>query len=111
MEKSSPHPTVGLYLGVFVALLLLLGVTVWVAELDFGRWNFPIAAGIATIKAVLIMLFFMQVRYSTPLTRLVAVAAILWLAILFGITMSDYMTRPTGQMQWQQPDDTQFGPR
>ena len=92
-STAAPHPTIGLYLTVFVVLLVLLVITVVAAEVDLGRLNFPLAAAIATLKAVLIMLYFMHVRYSKPLTWLVAGAGAFWLAILFGLTFSDYLTR------------------
>ncbi len=94
------HPTTAIYVAVFIALLALLAITVGIAEVDFGSANFPIAAAIATAKAVLIMLYFMHVRYSQPLTWLVACAGFFWLAILFSITMADFVTRsyvPLGQ--------------
>jgi cytochrome c oxidase subunit 4 len=87
------HPTVGVYIAVFAALMVLLIATVYVAEIDFGRWNFLIAAGIASVKAALIMLIFMHVRYSPALIWLFSFAGFLWLAILFALTLSDYFTR------------------
>jgi cytochrome c oxidase subunit 4 len=87
------HPTRGTYIAVFISLMVLLGVTVLVAEVELGRWNFLAAAVIASIKALLIILFFMHVRYSPPLTWLVSAAGFFWLAILFGLTMADYLTR------------------
>jgi cytochrome c oxidase subunit 4 len=98
------HPTVAVYLSVFVVLLVLLVATVLAAEMEFsfggkghsagiGTLNFVVAAAIASVKAVLIILFFMHVRYSTPLTWLVAGAGFFWLAILFGLTLADYFTR------------------
>jgi cytochrome c oxidase subunit 4 len=92
-STAAPHPTIGLYYAVFAALLVLLVITVAAAEVDLGRLNFPLAAAIATVKAVLIMLYFMHVRYSKPLTWLFAGAGAFWLAILFGLTFSDYLTR------------------
>ena len=89
----SHHPTFGVYLAVFVALLLLLVATVVVAEIEFGRWNFLVATCIATVKAALIILFFMHVRYSTPLIWLFSVAGFFWLGILISITLADYYTR------------------
>jgi len=93
-EHATPaHPTTRMYYVVFAALIALLVATVFAAEVDAGPLNFPIAATIATIKAVLILLFFMHVRYSTPLVWLVAGAGFFWLAILFGLTFADYLTR------------------
>jgi cytochrome c oxidase subunit 4 len=85
--------SVRLVLVVFVALLLLLTLTVAAARHDLGQWNFPIAAAIASVKALLIVLYFMHVRQSVPLTRLVVVAGLLWLAILFTLSLTDYWTR------------------
>ena len=89
------HPSPRTYYSAFAALLALLVATVLIAQLDLGRWNFPTAAGIATVKGLLIVLFFMHVRYSPPLTWLFAGAGFFWLGILFGLTYSDYATRQT----------------
>jgi cytochrome c oxidase subunit 4 len=81
------------YVVTFVALLVLLALTVDAARHDLGRWNFIVAVAIATLKAVLIALYFMHVRHSPPLTRLVVVSGIVWLAIMFALTFADYSTR------------------
>lgn len=91
--NSEKHPTYGLFIAIFVALLALLVLTVAVAYIDLEPWGFLVAAIIATVKAALIMLYFMEVRYSTPLLALVSVSAIFWLGILFAFTLSDYFTR------------------
>lgn len=87
------HPTHTTYITVFVALLVLLIATVGAAYVELGRWGFFVAALIATVKAALIILFFMHVRYSRPLTWLFAGAGFFWLMILFGFTMADYVSR------------------
>ncbi|MBI1792013.1 MAG: cytochrome C oxidase subunit IV family protein, partial [Acidobacteria bacterium] len=61
---SRPLAHVRLFAIVFVALLLLLGLTVEAARHDLGRWNFPLAASIASVKTLLIALFFMELRHS-----------------------------------------------
>lgn len=86
-----------LYGGVFVALLVLTFVTVWAALHDFGSLNTPIALGIASLKASLVILYFMHVRWSSKLTWIYAGAGFLFLAILLGFTLSDYVTR-----EWMQ---------
>jgi cytochrome c oxidase subunit IV len=86
---SSP----GFYALIFAALLALTLATVLVAEVDLGVMNDVVALGIAVTKAMLVLLFFMHVRYSTRLTALTAVGGFLWLAILIGITLTDYMSR------------------
>jgi cytochrome c oxidase subunit IV len=83
----------GFYVAIFLALLALTGATVAVAEVNLGVMNDVVALGIAVTKALLVLLFFMHVRYSTRLTALTAVAGFLWLAILIGITLTDYVSR------------------
>jgi len=78
---------------VYLALLVLLGATVVAAHQDMGAWNSPIAAAIAALKTLLITAFFMELRESKPLTRLVACAGLLWLAILLILTAADFQTR------------------
>src|SRR5581483_3801369 len=87
------HPTPRLYYQIFAALLGLLIATVAIAKVDLGAWNFPAATSIAIAKGLLIALFFMHVRYSPPLTWIVAGAGCFWLAILIGLTYCDYATR------------------
>jgi len=77
----------------FVSLLLLLALTVEAARHDLGRWNFIVAVGIATVKMLLIVLYFMHVRHAPPLTRLVVAAGVVWMAIMFALAFADYATR------------------
>ena len=79
---------------VFGALLVLTILTAAVAYQDLGALNTPVALGIAVFKASLVVWYFMGVRYNTPLTKVVVVAGLFWLLIMFGLTMSDYLTRP-----------------
>jgi len=78
---------------IFVTLIVMTLLTVLAARQDFGALNTPIALSIAGFKATLVILFFMGVRYNTPLTKVVAASGFLWLIVLFGITMGDYLTR------------------
>ena len=82
-----------IYFGVFFALLVLTGTTVAVAFVDLGPFNNIVALGIAVLKATLVVLFFMHVRYATRLTSLVVVSGLVWLAIMVVLTMTDYVTR------------------
>ena len=84
-------PTRVYYL-IFGTLLLCTYLTVQIAFLDLGRLNAVVALTIAVFKAVLVVLFFMHVRYSPRLTWLVVIAAVFWLAL----TSSDYLTRSRG---------------
>ena len=93
-HSAARHPSVETLIAVFVALMALLGATVAVAEVDLGGpWNFAAATAIAATKAVLIVLFFMNIRYSGALARLVAAVGFFWLAILFALTFADYLSR------------------
>jgi cytochrome c oxidase subunit IV len=81
------------YYIVFGALMALTAATVAVAYVDLGRFNIAVALGVAIVKATLVVLFFMHVKYSSRLVQLVVLASVVWLIILFGITLSDYITR------------------
>ena len=81
------------YAAVWIALLVLTGVTTAVAYVDLGSFSVVVALVIAFCKTMLVALFFMHVRHSTALTKLVLVAALLWLAILILITLSDFHSR------------------
>ena len=83
----------GLYWTIFGTLLLCTFLTVVVARMDLGALNTPVALAIAGFKATLVILFFMGVKYNTPLTKVVAASGFIWLIILFGITMGDYLSR------------------
>jgi cytochrome c oxidase subunit IV len=92
---STAHVTpVRVYVTIWLALVVGTAVTVLAASQDFGRLNTPIALGIAVTKATLVILFFMGVRFNTPLTKVVVVSGFFWLLILFGLGLSDYFSRP-----------------
>jgi cytochrome c oxidase subunit 4 len=90
------HPSVAALVANFIALMILLGATVAIAEIDLGRGNFIASTAIAATKMTLIMVIFMNLRYSKPLARLVACAGFFWLAIMFGLSFSDYLGRGWG---------------
>ena len=73
--------------------MVLTAITVAVAFINLGALNFPVALGIAILKATLVILFFMHVKYSSRLTKLVCGTAFFFLIVLFGLTMSDYLSR------------------
>ena len=90
------------YFVIFGALIVGTLLTAWVAfrDLDhilFTGANTVVALTIAVIKATLVVLYFMHVRYSTRLTWVIVIAGFFWLGILFSLTMADYMSRP----QWR----------
>jgi cytochrome c oxidase subunit IV len=83
-----------LYIGIWIALLAGTLLTVLVAGIDLGPFNAVVALTIATIKATLVVLFFMHVKYTHErLTKVVIVSALFWLAILLALSMADYGTR------------------
>ncbi len=82
-----------LYYLVFLALVVGTVLTVVVAKFDLGPFNNIVMLTIACTKALLVVLFFMHVRWGTRLTWVVAGAGFFWLLILFSITMADYASR------------------
>lgn len=94
--SSSPGHHVAplsMYLAVFGALIVGTVLTVVVARFDLGPLNNIVMLVVAIAKALLVILFFMHVRWSSRLTWVVAASGFFWLLILFTITMSDYMSR------------------
>ena len=81
------------YINVFVALLVLTGLTYLVATRDFGALNTPIALAVALVKASFVIIYFMGLRYNTPLTKVIAIAGFFWLIIMFVLTLNDFLTR------------------
>ena len=95
---SDPHEnthidSVGTYVQILLALLVATAVTTAVARVDLGGFSVVVALGIASMKMVLVALFFMHIRHSTKLTRLVVLGGLLWLGILLLLTMTDFATR------------------
>jgi cytochrome c oxidase subunit IV len=83
-----------LYIGIWIALLIGTALTVIVAKIPLGPFNAVVALSIATIKATLVVLFFMHVKYThEKMTRVVIISAIFFLAILLALSMADYATR------------------
>ncbi len=86
--------SVKLYVGIWLTLLACTGLTVFAAFVDLGPFNTIVALTIATIKAVLVVLFFMHVKYAhEKMTKLVVVTALFFLFILLALSMADYGTR------------------
>jgi len=83
-----------LYYTIWIALLCLTVITAAVSFVDLGRFNTVVALVIATVKALLVVLFFMHVKYtSEKLTKIVIASAIFWLFLLLALSMADYGTR------------------
>jgi cytochrome c oxidase subunit 4 len=83
-----------MYYGIWIALMILTVVTARIAFVDLGPFNTVVALVIATCKALLVVLFFMHVKYaSEKLTKMVIVASIFWLLLLLLLSLADYGTR------------------
>ena len=81
------------YVGIFLSLMVLTAATVAAAYVNLGPVNIVIALAIASVKATLVVLYFMHARYSPMRTQLVIICAVFWLAIMLALTLSDYVTR------------------
>jgi cytochrome c oxidase subunit 4 len=86
-----------IYIAVGAALLVLTATTVGVSFIDLGIFNPIVALAIAVIKAVLVVLFFMHVKYSTKLTKLTVIAGVFVFLGLISMTMADYISRAWGR--------------
>ncbi len=91
---AEPHIVpIRTYFVIFGLLMLGTYLTVQAAFLDLGAFNTPIALAIAITKATVVVLYFMHVKYSPRLTRIVVMGSLLWLALLLVMTLGDYATR------------------
>jgi cytochrome c oxidase subunit 4 len=81
------------YVLVFIALMIGTALTTAAAYVDMGPWNTPVALAIATAKLMLVVLFFMHVKYAAGLTRIAILAGFFWLGIMVALTCSDELTR------------------
>ena len=93
MTKPEPMPTRKIYLVIWGTLMALLFLTWGVSRLNLGPFNLVAALGIAIAKMVLVILFFMHVRYSSRVTWVFAAAGFIWFLIMLDLTLSDYLTR------------------
>ena len=97
VHEAGPHivsPSV--YLVIVLALLVATGTTAAVSYVDLGVFNAVVALAIAVTKAMLVVLFFMHVKYSTRLTKLTVLSGIFTFFVLIAMTLSDYITRAWG---------------
>lgn len=102
-----------MFFNVLAILLVLTVVTVAVSRFDFGGANMLIAMAIASVKASLVILFFMHVKWDTAINKIVFLSSFLFLSLLFIFTLSDlatrrmdhelHTTRTPVQYEWGQP--------
>jgi cytochrome c oxidase subunit IV len=96
MSDHAEHGThsIGFYIAIGATLIVLTVVTAGVAFINLGPFNPVVALLIATIKATLVVLFFMHVKgASEKLTAAVVVSGFFFLAILISLSLADYLTR------------------
>jgi cytochrome c oxidase subunit 4 len=90
---NSPTVPKKIYLTIWALLMVLLLLTWGVAQFNLGPFNVVVALTIAVTKMLLVILFFMHVRYSSRLTWLFVAAGFIWLLIMIELTLGDYLTR------------------
>ena len=97
MEESQHHVVSPLiYIIVGSSLLVLTGVTVWASFQEWGNFNAVAALAIAVVKAMIVVLFFMHVKYSSKLTKLTVFCGLFTFLTLVGMTLADYISRAWG---------------
>lgn len=111
-SKDRPYPSgheslahvvpVPVLLAVFVALIVLTVVTVAATWVNLGAWNLWIAMGIATVKAALVALYFMHLRYDRPFHGLIFVTGLLFLTLFLSLTLLDTLQYQPTVDEWQQ---------
>ena len=85
---------VSVYVGVAAALFVMTGLTVGIAQFHFGEWNVVVAMLVASVKASLVVLYFMNLKYDHDrMNRVVFFAAILFLVLYATLTLADQFTR------------------
>ena len=100
MQEATHLVPVRVYLTIFSLLMILTAITVGVSFLDLGPFNTLVAIVIAVTKMMLVVLYFMHVRYSTRLTWAVVAGGFFWLALLLLLTLGDYLTRGPGWLRY-----------
>ncbi|MBP0588320.1 cytochrome C oxidase subunit IV family protein [Paraburkholderia sp. LEh10] len=92
---------------IWVALVALLLLTFGSSYLKLGAWNSVLNLFIAVAKALLVAIYFMNLRRASPILRIASVTALLMLAVLFGLSGTDYSTRTVRGTSWQAPTGPQ----
>lgn len=87
------HPTLKTFVNVLLALLFLTIVTVAVAQFDFGAFNTFIAMFVASIKATLVLMYFMHLKYDSAEYPVVFFVGVFFLFVMFGFSQMDIVTR------------------
>lgn len=93
MSSSTHISSLKSYLNVFWTLMALTVLTVVVAFFDLGPFNIIVAVSIASVKAYVVILYFMHVKYSNHIIWLTVAAGFIWFVLMLGLTIADYATR------------------
>ena len=108
-QHEHEHHIVSPFTYVIILLALLVGtaLTVYASYIDLGEWHIApgltlswnpvVALAIATTKMLLVVLFFMHVKYSPKLTKLTIFSGLFMFLVLVGMTLADYFTRAWGR--------------
>lgn len=101
-DKAEPSVTpLGRYLWVLAALLTLLALSAGTALIKLGTWNTVLNLGIAVLKALLVISVFMHETEARKLTRLTSALGFIWLSMLIGLALFDFLTRPAVPSPWK----------
>lgn len=94
-HNSDGHHTLpfNVYISVFAALICLTILTVWVAQFHFGAFNGVVAMSIATVKATLVGMYFMHLKYDNKLYSVILIGSVGFLIIFWFFTIFDFVTR------------------
>ena len=91
-HSHAQHATPVTYGVTYLFLIVMMALTIAASRFPLGPFNNVVAMGIAVAKATAVVLWFMQVKYSTKLTWVWASLGFIWLTLMFGI-LADYITR------------------
>ena len=94
--EEPDHPGPKVYVIIWLALMICTAITVGAAFLELGIFNPIVALAIAVFKAVIVVLFFMHIRYSSKLVKFTVAAGFFTFLVLITMTLSDYMSRAWG---------------
>jgi cytochrome c oxidase subunit 4 len=98
MSNHSEHvaPAGQLWL-IFITLIIATGLTAWISTVDLGMFNTVVALLIATCKATLVVLIFMNVKHTSErMTKAILISAVFWLLLLLFLSLADYSSRLAG---------------
>ena len=104
MSNHSGHSehvaSAGLYWLIWGTLIVCTVLTAWIATVDLGKFNTVVALTIATFKASIVVLIFMNVKYTSErMTKAILISAVFWLILLLVLSLTDYSSRPEGLLR------------